>query len=249
MYPFLGTIKPVSFISSTLTTTEASGTADITVAKPSNVQKNDLIVLILSTRKSYFIGNLPSTISWPSGFTEFANIPSNNNQSEFTGPPCQIGVSYKIATASEGASYTVSDTLTGLAAGLHCLIFRNANLVTPLNLNNPYNTSFISSGGNSGSFFGGSINVSPYSMTIYFVNLSSTNNTVNTIEFTTNPTNFSTILNATISSTHNAYGIYYKNELNYDKSNFVDFSGFWQRLVGVDSFVQSNIIFSIQAVK
>lgn len=76
---------------------EPSNATTSTIAAPSGIQDDDVLIVVLCTD-----GDMPAaSITWPSGFSEIANI---NN-----GAFCSANAAYKIAS-SESGSYVVSWT-------------------------------------------------------------------------------------------------------------------------------------------
>lgn len=74
----------------------SSGAGDLTVNKPTGTAENDLVVLMITQGAGSDV-----SMTWPSGFTQFANNPFT------TGENITMKAAWKYAGASEPSTYTV----------------------------------------------------------------------------------------------------------------------------------------------
>lgn len=111
--PVLNGTGPATFIASASTQNGATGSS-LVINKPTGTTTNDLMVAIMASD-----GNKASTWTGDTGWTEVAD------QGTVTTP--QIRIAYKVATASEGASYTfTASTGANLLSG-SILTYRGAS--------------------------------------------------------------------------------------------------------------------------
>lgn len=103
---------------SVATATAASNTTSLTIARPSGTTAGDLLILVLSKDGS-------GAVTTPTGWTL-------SNEGACAGDACRLGVFWKVAAASEPATYSVSWTGSEQAAGA-ILRYTGADTTTPIN--------------------------------------------------------------------------------------------------------------------
>ena len=96
----------------------------VNVAVPSNIQLNDLMILII---KSYS-GYTPSVTGW----TTLSGFPASINADP------ALNILYKFATAGQGSIFIDISPTTYMAV-YQCVVFRGVDLLSPINVNGgPY---------------------------------------------------------------------------------------------------------------
>ena len=105
----------------------ASGTLTLTINKPTGTVQNHVMIASISVRP-----NTP-TITAPSGWTLVRRINNTNSRAS------SLAVYYKVAGASEGASYAWTfSTSTGSAGGIQT--FSGVDTITPIDVESGQNT-------------------------------------------------------------------------------------------------------------
>lgn len=109
-YLLASTDRPIPVIASSAFAYQASGTANLTVSKPSGVVSGDLLVAIMWTART------GASRSWtqPGGWTEAYDSGSSSNMN--------MAVAYKVAGGSEPSSYTF--TLSNTDRNMQGIILR-----------------------------------------------------------------------------------------------------------------------------
>lgn len=95
------------------------------------IQANDVVLLIILGG-----GGTGNTFTFPSGFLPISQLPNQNVTGDAT-----LGIAYKVAGASEPASYTVTSSATDYQT-LHCRVYSGRKTSAPISAASAGSTNF-----------------------------------------------------------------------------------------------------------